>query len=311
MQEKKEWDIFEDPPVKATSASLEDFKWIDNSVVFLKIIFYILVCALVLGSAAISKSTILFATSQITPSITRPYCNKDLGRRQQFLVTLPDTERVAWIWTLAFMFFVPETIMFLRSLRIIFFKSWKVPTALEFTSYFITETLPTIGYAILVFDVLPDLDVIKGAMLMNAFCLIPACLTIFSRNPKHLNNSFKMLLDALSIIAQATALVAWPLIANDWTLFTIPLCIILISFGWWENFLSEDSPIPLIRSIAIAKKHYPNSRYFAYIFITIWKCLLFVSSMAVIIYLREDRVDFVFNLLPEAFQDHPINITEV
>lgn len=75
-----------------------------------------------------------------------------------------------------FIFFLPEAIMFLRCLRIIAFKSWKVPGALEFLSYFVTETLPTIGYAILAFDVLPNLDIIKGAMLMNAVCFIPACL---------------------------------------------------------------------------------------------------------------------------------------
>lgn len=311
MPQKKEWDIFDDPPVKATSASLEESKWIDNSVVFLKVLFYILMFLLVLSSAAISKATILFATSQITPNITRPYCNKDLGRRQQFIVTLPDTERVAWMWTLVFIFCMPEAIMLLRCLRIIIFKSWKLPSLMEVVSYFVTETLPTIGYAILVFDVLPKLDVIKGAMLMNAFCFIPACLSIFSRNPTQFNNCFKMFLDALSIIAQATALVAWPLISNDWSLFTIPLCILLISFGWWENYLSEDSPIPFISSFGKKNKQYPNSRYFAYIFITIWKCLLFFCSMLVIIYSKEGRVEFLFDEIYEAFEDHNINITEV
>lgn len=80
------------------------------------------------------------------------------------------------MWTLMFIFFMPEAIMFVRCLRIVAFKSWKVPGPIEFISYFVTESLPTVGYAILAFDVLPDLDVIKGAMLMNAFCLIPACL---------------------------------------------------------------------------------------------------------------------------------------
>lgn len=262
-------------------------------------------------SATISQATLLFATSQIAPNITRPYCNKDLGKSQQFIVTLPDTERVAWMWTLVFIFFMPEAIMFLRSLRIVAFKSWKLPTPLEFLSYFVTETLPTIGYAILVFVVLPEIDVIKGAMLMNAFCIIPACLSIFSRNPKQFNNSFKMILDALSVIAQATALVAWPLISNDWSLFHIPLCIVLISFGWWENYLSEDSPIPFISHIGKTRKQYPNSRYFAYVFITVWKCLLFFCSMLVIVYLKEGTVQFLFDELYNAFQDHAINITEV
>lgn len=120
-----------------------------------------------------------------------------------------------------------------------------------------------------------------------------------------------MILDALSITAQATALVAWPLIANDWSLFTIPLCIVLISFGWWENYLSEDSPIPFVRAIGRNKKQYPNSRYFAYVFVTIWKCLLFFASVVLIVYLREGRVQFLWDELYDAFQDRSINITEV
>lgn len=120
-----------------------------------------------------------------------------------------------------------------------------------------------------------------------------------------------MILDALSIIAQATSLVAWPLIAGDWSLFTVPLSIVLISFGWWENYLSEDSPIPFISSIGRDKKQYPNSRYFAYVFLTVWKCLLFFCSVLVIIYLKEGRVQFLFDELNDAFQDHSINITEV
>lgn len=113
-KEKREWDIFEDNPVKVTSASLERSKWIDNSVVFLKVLFYVVVFALVLLSGAVSKATLLFATSQIGYNVTRPYCNEKLDLRKEFVVTLPDVERVAWMWTLMFIYFVPEAFMFLR-----------------------------------------------------------------------------------------------------------------------------------------------------------------------------------------------------
>lgn len=95
------------------------------------------------------------------------------GINQQFIVTIPNVERVAWIWVLMFIYFVPEVGTFIRSVRICIFKSWKKPTMGEFMLYFITETLPCIGSAILVFAVLPDLDVVKGTMLTNAVCLVP------------------------------------------------------------------------------------------------------------------------------------------
>lgn len=93
---------------------------------------------------------------------------------QQFEVTLPREERVAWMWILIFTFFVSELATFLRSLRICLFKTWRLPSKWEFFSLFITESLPTIGSALLVFCILPELDVVKGAMLTNAVCFIPA-----------------------------------------------------------------------------------------------------------------------------------------
>lgn len=152
---------------------MQETKWIDKSIIALKYLTYIVTFMIVLGTAVISKGTLLFATSQITPNITRPYCNKDLGRNQQFIVTIPDVERVAWMWVLMFMYFVPEIGTFIRAVRICLFKSWKRPTGLEFLMYFVSESLPCIGNAIFVFAVLPDLDVIKGAMLTNAVCIVP------------------------------------------------------------------------------------------------------------------------------------------
>lgn len=38
------------------------------------------------------------------------------------------------------------------------------------------ETCQAIGIAILIFEVLPQLDVIRGAMLTNGVCFIPAVL---------------------------------------------------------------------------------------------------------------------------------------
>lgn len=73
-----------------------------------------------------------------------------------------------------FTYFVPELATLLRAIRICLFKTWKSPTVMEFFSLCVTESLPAIGNAILVFCVLPNLDVIKGVMLTNAVCFVPA-----------------------------------------------------------------------------------------------------------------------------------------
>lgn len=41
---------------------------------------------------------------------------------------------------------------------------------------FIPETIQTIGFALLVFIILPDLDVVKGAMLTNCLSFVPGVL---------------------------------------------------------------------------------------------------------------------------------------
>lgn len=120
-----------------------------------------------------------------------------------------------------------------------------------------------------------------------------------------------MILDITSVTAQASALVVWPLIEQKLELIAIPLSVFLISCGWWENFVCKESPVPFLSHYGQKIKKFENGRYLAYIFISLWKCLLFFSSALVIIYLREGNVDFVFSNLSEAFMDHTINITEV
>lgn len=106
-------------------------------------------------------------------------------------------------------------------------------------------------------------------------------------------------------------MVIWPLVEKDVNLFTIPLSLLLISAGWWENFVSDDSPIPALAKFGRKVNKFENSRYFAYIFISVWKCVLFLGSVVVILYIREGNYDFLFSNFKDAFMDHTINITEV
>ena len=93
---------------------------------------------------------------------------------RNYQITLPITERTAWIWLLMFAYFVPEAGTLFRSVRILLFKTWTFPKIWDFISVLITESMPAIGSSILVFAILPELDVVKGAMLTNAVCFVPA-----------------------------------------------------------------------------------------------------------------------------------------
>ncbi|KAF5272147.1 hypothetical protein FQA39_LY01229 [Lamprigera yunnana] len=309
-QEIEPWDVFKDPPVKIATGSMEESKLLDKTVKLFKLLIYLLTFSTVLGSAVISKGTLLFMTSQIQPNQTKHYCKDYIDRNKEYVVELPRVERIAWIWVIVFAFFVPEVMTFLRSIRICLFKSWIVPSKSEVFSLLLTETLPTIGSAILVFSILPELDVVKGVMLTNAVCFVPAVIGFFSRSPSEKDHTIKFALDILCIFAQASAFIVWPMIENKPTLWLIPLAVFLISCGWWENYVSEGSPIKFLDRLAKSKKTFENSRYFVYIFLSIWKCIVFLVSTIIIIYVKEKSVLFLFTDFVDAFKQHPINVTE-
>ena len=98
------------------------------------------------------------------------------GRGEQFIVKLPEEERIAWIWCIIVAFAVPEVGTFIRSIRMCTFKSWKKPLSSHFLLVFLMESFHVIGLAFMFLAILPELDVVKGAMLTNCVCFVPGLL---------------------------------------------------------------------------------------------------------------------------------------
>jgi len=92
------------------------------------------------------------------------------------MVTLPEEERIAWIWCIIIAFAVPEFGTLFRSIRMCIFKSWKKPQSAHFLVVSIMETFHVVGLALMFLAVLPELDVVKGAMLTNCVCFVPGLL---------------------------------------------------------------------------------------------------------------------------------------
>lgn len=165
--------MFRDPPLKVESGSMANQACLDVSVKILKVFAYLLTFVIVLGGGVISKGCILFMTSQLRPDRKLPYCNEDLRREKIWVSVLPEEERIAWMWALLIAFSVPEIGAFIRAARICFFKSCKKPLRSHFLFVAFMETLHTIGVALLMFVVLPELDSVKAAMVTNCLCCIP------------------------------------------------------------------------------------------------------------------------------------------
>ena len=83
-------------------------------------------------------------------------------------------EQLAWIWCICFAFLLPEVGTLVRSMRIVWFKSVRRGTFSDFFVVLCFEAMHVVGLSLLMFVVLPELDVVKGAMLTNCVAFIPS-----------------------------------------------------------------------------------------------------------------------------------------
>ena len=187
------------------------------------------------------------------------YCSHDLERGREYQAQLPTTERVAWTWCLFFAFLIPEFGTFIRSFRICLFKSCRRSSFSDFFVVLVFESMHIVGLSLLIFVVLPELDVVKGAMITNCLCFIPAVLQLASRHSKESRRFLKVLMDLVAIGGQCTGFFVWPLVEvkikrtisiiiliflqtgqdGSYVAWTIPIATFLTSAGWWENYVDR------------------------------------------------------------------------
>ncbi|KAK1135613.1 hypothetical protein K0M31_000202 [Melipona bicolor] len=312
--ETKGWDVFRNPPPKIDSGSMANQRCLEVTVQITKMIVYMLVFVIVLGSGVVAKGTILFMTSQLRANRTIVYCNRKIGRDKQWMATLPEEERIAWIWCIIIAFAVPEFGTLIRSIRICIFKSWKKPPVSHFLLVFLMETFHVAGLALMFLAVLPELDVVKGAMLTNCVCFVPGLLGLLSRN-KNKDESKRfvlVLIDIAALAAQGTSFFLWPLLDSSRpSLWLIPPSLFLVSCGWWENYVSMQSPIGFVRSLGRVKKEMRLTRYFTYMFIPLWKIVAFIICSILILHVKGQTVGHLFSMFSDAFGSHDILVSAV
>ncbi|XP_037866580.1 chitin synthase chs-2 [Bombyx mori] len=312
-QDTKGWNLFREIPVKKQSGSMASTKWIDISVKLLKLLAYILVFVATLGSAVIAKGTLLFITSQLKKDRQITHCNKLLALDQQFVTVLTLEERITWLWAAAIVFCVPELGTFVRSVRICFFKTHHKPSVSQFVIAFTIETLHTIGIAILLLIILPELDVVNGAMLMNAMCIIPGILNAFSRDRTDSRYSIKLIIDVLAISAQATAFVVWPMLDGKPVLWSIPVACLLVSLGWWENYVGSchRNSSYVMYHLQLLRENLKKTRYYTHRILPLWKITLFFICVLISLQVQGDNAFSFFELTRDAFGERLYVVNEV
>uniref|UniRef100_T1J5I3 chitin synthase n=1 Tax=Strigamia maritima TaxID=126957 RepID=T1J5I3_STRMM len=304
--ELKRWDVFRVVPIKDSNDGEQ--KCLDLIIRSLKVVTYLLTFLLVLGCSVTAKATLLLMTSQIS-NTSRTYCKNVADRNHQYDSRITDPERVAWIWSVAFCFLIPEFFTFFRSARICVFKSYLKPKFLHLFTVALFETLHTVGISVLVFVVLPQMDSVKGAMITNCTCLVPAIFALFSRHSEEGKRPAKMFIDAVAIIGQFSGLVIWPYVLNNRTLsWSIPLSLFLVGFGWWENYVDVRSPFNCVRQLAVVKKTLSQTRYFTYAIISVWKIAIFFASMLGFLNFSGFPVGDLFTEFNKAFNTNRVSL---
>ncbi|GFY60020.1 chitin synthase chs-2 [Trichonephila inaurata madagascariensis] len=311
-QDVKGWDVFVVTPPEEEDETVIS-KAVDITLKAFKLFIYLFTFCIVLGSAVISKGTLFFMTSHVRRNKTLPVCHKGLGleRDKEYEVFLAEFERVPWIWSLFLVLAVPELFALFRSSRICLFKSYKKPKLASFVAVFIAETTYAVGLSVLVFVILPDLDVIKAAMLTNCVCFVPAVLALLSRHSGESKRPLKIIFDILAIIIQGTGFVVWPLTEIDSMAWLIPVSVTLVSVRWWENYIDMKSPIPFIRKLSTIKEDLRKSRYFAYIFLSIWKIIVIFCAMFGFLHLTMNDASLIFKVFASSLRSHSISVQQI
>lgn len=142
---------------------------------------------------------------------------------------------------------------------------------------------------------------------------------MLSRSRKETGRYYKGVIDVVAIAAQATGFVVWPLLegGEKGQLWFVPVSVLLVSCGWWENYISnaKDSHLGITKSLKKIADRLKVTRYYTYTFISIWKMICFFCSVLLIILIRGDDLirDFgdFFKLLPDAFGVHDIPVEEL
>lgn len=143
------------------------------------------------------------------------------------------------------------------------------------------------------------------------FYSITGLLGLLSRTSKEGKRAVKSLVDLAAIAAQVTGFVVWPLLEDRPILWSIPIAALMISCGWWENYVSAQSPFGFVRALGRIKEELKVTRYFTYMFLTIWKIVTFVFAVMVLMWLHGDEPSNLFSLFGPSFGPHKIVIDEV
>uniref|UniRef100_A0A914VNP4 chitin synthase n=1 Tax=Plectus sambesii TaxID=2011161 RepID=A0A914VNP4_9BILA len=274
----RRWDVFRSVP---RDQDAFEPRWTKLAAQGLKLVMYVILHGLVLTSGLIAKLLVLLMAANLRNESTYIPC-KPLGFQNAYIAQAPEPKpefASTWFyWGLWLAMCVPQLLILLRSARVVVFKGVPNPSIYLFCASFIVESLKTVGQCLLVFFILPELDSVRGAMLLGAVAVIPCFLSLLASVYTAVVERHRIsvaIADVLALLGQLSALCLWWILDADLPNPILMVCaLVLCSLSWWENYVTKTSDFRPIRFLGKIKDRMARSRYKLSMVFSLWNCFL-------------------------------------
>ncbi|KHJ45931.1 Chitin synthase [Trichuris suis] len=304
------WNVFRAIP---RDQDVFESRWIIFGSQLLKVLVYAILFCIVLGCATLSKLILLLMTSHLRKDLKYVPCklygaNVFVPQDERFL---PPNAVTPFYWSLWIAICVPDVLTFVRCIRIVCFKSTPYPSISDLLIAFFIESAQMIGMCLLIFSVLPQLDSIRGAMLLSALAIVPSLVHMLSNIRRSIGDTDSsrarritiVMTNATAFLLQTSALYTWTMLDSSLTvcwlmrpallllviLFNIfqkrgiYMCaLVLTSLRWWENYVNTASPGAGTAILAQLRCRLQQTRYKTHILLSVWRCALSLFCMLII-----------------------------
>ncbi|XP_076437341.1 uncharacterized protein LOC143276616 isoform X2 [Babylonia areolata] len=279
------WDIFR---IVAREKDKTDIHRM-TSMKILKFIAYILIFVIVLVTATAQRVSLMVVVSAMKTTTATTTTKKDL--------TEAKARSTAYYILMMVAVCIPYMLTFFLSVLKVLFGGFRNPSLGTWIWVLVMESLHTLGLTLLVFRILPRLDVIHGLLFLTATGLFPSILKLVasvdvsasvSRSSKE-RICQKIVTYFLDFLAFAGQVSVFPVVyvlgyvtTNDdgvWSILDVAGAM-FVSLGCWENFFDGRFFVTLadtnwLKNFMLMRRFdLQRGRYIPQIVMSVWKILL-------------------------------------
>lgn len=169
------------------------------------------------------------------------------------------------------------------------------------------ETLHSLGISIFAFYLLPTIDPVRGLLLTFGVAFLPSLLKIFDNQSEDYKPFYVLVADFFAMLFQVSVLILWPAMnltrgQNYGESWSILVSLLLISLGWWENYVNRFTSLGKFgNALKDFKRSIRRMRTRIYMIVSFWKILVTFGFMialmsefkapcaAALLYLGDDK----------------------